>query len=153
MPDPATTLALSAATALVGQMATDAWEGTKTLFLRVFRRGEEGQETAVHAQLELGAAQVAGATDVERARQMLLPAWQLQLETLLRDHPEVEAELREILTQIEAPQAAQEWHQTNIARDHGTTYAAQGGNVVHYSGNHYEGNQVPTAPDPSGEPQ
>ncbi|GGM13935.1 hypothetical protein GCM10010129_67600 [Streptomyces fumigatiscleroticus] len=145
MSDPSVALALSAATALVNSMATDAWQATKALFVRVFRRGDD-DETVIGAQLERGAAQLARADDLERVRQVLIGSWQLDLETLLRDHPEAEAELRAILAGIEPQQTGRTWHQTNIARDHGMTYAAQGGNVIHYSVN-----QPPAAPDPSDE--
>ncbi|MEU6255175.1 hypothetical protein [Streptomyces sp. NPDC047043] len=141
MSDPAAALALSAATTLVNTMATSGWEATKALFVRLFRRQGDGDEQA--AELERGAARVAAAGDADRARQSLVGSWQYQLQTLLEDHPDAEAELLEILAQLQSPEAGQHWQQTNIARDGGTAYAAQGGNVIHYSVN-----QVPLAPDP-----
>jgi hypothetical protein len=144
MPDPSTALALSAATALVNTMATDAWQATKALFARVFRHGDDGE--VIRAQLDRGDAQILRADDPERVRQVLVGSWQLELETLLRDHPEAEAELRSVLAEIEPRQAGQTWNQISIARDRGATYSAQGGNVIHYSVS-----QVPDAPDTAGE--
>ncbi|QLE70406.1 hypothetical protein FGW37_01195 [Streptomyces rectiverticillatus] len=153
MTDPSAALVLSAATVLVNSMATDAWQATKDLFARVFGRAGDDDGAVIRAQLDRGAAQIARADDrerLERIRQVLVGSWQLELETLLRDHPEAEAELRAALAEIAPQQAGQSWQQTNIARDHGTTYAAQGGNVNHYT---LHQNQVPVAPDPSGEPR
>ncbi|WP_058041123.1 hypothetical protein [Streptomyces roseifaciens] len=150
MADPSAALVLSAATVLVNSMATDAWQATKDLFARVFGRADD-DGSVIRAQLDRGAAQIARADDrerLERVRQVLVGSWQLELETLLRDHPEAEAELRAALAEIAPQQTGQTWQQTNIARDHGTTYAAQGGNVNHYTVNQ---SQVPIAPDPSGE--
>ncbi|MFF4251073.1 hypothetical protein ACFY1L_07705 [Streptomyces sp. NPDC001663] len=144
MSDPAAALALSAATTLVNTMATSGWEATKALFVRLFRRQGDGDEPA--AELERAAARVVAAGEgerAERARQSLVGTWQYQLQTLLEDHPDAEAELLEILAGLQSPEAGQHWQQTNIARDGGTTYAAQGGNVIHYSVD-----QVPPVPDP-----
>lgn len=97
------------------------------------------------AQLERGASQVARAQDQDLARTQLVGSWQMELTDLLSEHPELADELRQLLTEIDPPEETKAWHQSNIARDQGTVYAAQGGNVIYYSAG-----QVPSAPADTG---
>lgn len=136
MPDPGTELAVSAATVLVTSMATDAWAACKDLFVRCLRRHHGGEAEVLVAQLERGASQVARAADQDRVRAQLAGSWELDLGDLLAAHPEMEGELRQILAQVGTQEQAAAWYQTNVARDQGTVFAAQGGNVIHHSVSH-----------------
>jgi hypothetical protein len=113
-------------------MATDAWQVTRAGTLRLFRRGGQARQAAVETRLEDDAALVARSEDPERARQGLTPAWQLQLEAFLGEHPDAAAELSDLVARIQTalPQAQQNWVQNNIARENGQVFASQGGNVI-----------------------
>ncbi|MFB7618020.1 hypothetical protein [Kitasatospora sp. NPDC056181] len=140
-------VATAGSTALVGAMATDAWQTTRTGVLRLFGRGtpaadaESGQETPpgpgshialVAAQLDGDAALVARAEDTELARRSLLPGWQLRLQELLREHPELAGELGDLTERMRRslPESEQRWVQHVVAHDHSQVFAAQGGNVI-----------------------
>ncbi|MFE7568959.1 hypothetical protein ACFU76_18680 [Streptomyces sp. NPDC057539] len=147
-----TALALTGATTVVAAMATDAWQTTRTGMAVLFRRSGRTQQAAVEAQLEGNAALVAQAEDPERARQALLPVWQLQLEALLRRHPDATDDLRALVDEVRAelPRAEQHWVQTNIARDNGRIFASQQGDVIVHE--HPDAGQLrpPTPASPPG---
>ena len=143
MSDPTTQLALSAASTLVSHMATEAWEVCRNGFVRLFQRREGDAGAVLVAQLERGASQVERAQDRELARTQVVGSWQLELTDLLAEHPELADELRRFLAEIDPPEETRAWHQTNVARDQGTVYAAQGGNVIHHSAG-------PVSPAPPG---
>ncbi|MGW4895903.1 hypothetical protein ACWEQL_27155 [Kitasatospora sp. NPDC004240] len=149
-------LATAGSTALVGAMATDAWQATRTGVLRLFGRasagapdatppdtapGEDGPEPVpaadgrialLAAQLDGDAALVARADDAAAARRGLLPGWQLRLQELLREHPELAGELNELTEQVRRslPEGEQRWVMHVVAHDRSQVFAAQGGNVI-----------------------
>ncbi|MEU7382131.1 hypothetical protein AB0A91_19465 [Streptomyces sp. NPDC042207] len=127
-----TALAASGGAAVVAAMATDAWASTRAAVVRLFRRAGEEQQTAVRVCLADDASLVTGASDAVQARQALLTAWQLRLETLVREHPDAAEELRALISgSLSAlPQHERHWVQNNVARDHGQVFAALGGNVI-----------------------
>lgn len=110
-------LATAGSTALVGAMATDAWQATRSGLLRLFGRGTpcaQDDPPPLAAQLDGDAALVAGVEDAELARQNLLPSWRLRLEEFLRARaPEAAEELRELTERTTAalPRAEQHWVQ------------------------------------------
>jgi hypothetical protein len=124
-------LASAGGTALVGAMATDAWQATRSGVARLFGRGGPDRQAAIEAQLEGNAALVAQAQDPDQVRQSLAPVWRLELEALLRRYPEVEAELRVLVKQVREalPAPQQTWVQTNIARDQATQNIVQHGTL------------------------
>jgi hypothetical protein len=138
MPDPqdalqmAEALALTGATTVAAAMATDAWHTARAGTARLFHRGGQARKKAIEDQLEAGAMLVARAPDADRARCGLVPLWQLELEQLLRDYPGAAGELQALVDQVQAalPETRKTWVQTNIARDNGRVFAAQGGNVI-----------------------
>lgn len=128
-------MASAGGAALAGAMATDAWQTAQAGFAQLVSRGAPEQCSAIEAQLDSHAELVAQAADPERARESLVPLWQLELQKLLRHHPEVADELRALLAQVQAElsTAQQRWVQTNIARDHATQYIVQHGELhVHH---------------------
>ncbi|GAB4051447.1 hypothetical protein [Catellatospora paridis] len=127
-------LAVSGGTALVGAMATDAWNVARDGVSRLLKRVGPGRRAAIEAQLDANVALVEGAHDPEQARQALAPVWQLQLTQLLEEDPELEAALLDLTNRIQAalPVQHQQWVQTNIARDNSRLFAVQGGNIFYH---------------------
>lgn len=140
-------LAGAGATSLVGAMATDAWQVTRERIARLFRHGDQADRAGVVALLDADAETLAqaGAGDMDELRAELETAWQRRLKRLLAAHPAIEVELRELVRGIEALGGGSVWVQRNVARDHATQFAVQGGNVVYH--------QAPEPPDePSDQP-
>jgi LmbE family N-acetylglucosaminyl deacetylase len=125
-------LAMTGATTVVAAMATDAWQAARSGTVRLFDRSDASQQADIKAQLDSTADLVRRAPDAGRARQGLVPVWQLRLEELLGQYPEAAAELEDLVRQVRTtlPAAQQHWVQTNVARDNGQVFAALGGNVV-----------------------
>lgn len=136
MPEPEMVLVMAAATTFVGAMATSVWQDIRSGIVDLFRRASSVQHAAITAQLDSHAALVAQSEDSERARHYLVPVWQLQLEDLLRKNPDAEAELRTLVERAGSllPADQRAWVQTNIARDGGQVFAAQGGSVIIHHG-------------------
>ncbi|GGU17577.1 hypothetical protein GCM10010244_50290 [Streptomyces coeruleorubidus] len=93
-------LAAAGGAALVGAMATDAWQTARTRFLQLL--GRDGRGDAVEHQLETQADVVERTAEGgrERARAAFLPGWQLQLADFLQQHPEAEQEFRQVIEQV-----------------------------------------------------
>lgn len=130
-------LAGAAGTALVGAMATDVWQVARSGVVRLFGRSGPARQTAIEAQLDGNAALVAEAGNPDELRQSLATVWRLELEALLRQHPDVEQELRVVMAQVwdGLPASQQTWVQHNIARDQATQNIVQHGTLhVHQSG-------------------
>ncbi len=119
-------VAEASSTALVGAMATDVWQATRSGAARLFGpRGPAGQ-AAIEAQLDADAALVPQAEDADEVRQGLTAMWRLELGALLGQHPQAEDELRALVVRVwEAlPTPQQTWVQSNIARNQATQYTA-----------------------------
>jgi hypothetical protein len=137
MLDELVTLAGAGSTALVGAMATDAWQSTRSGVARLFGRGGQARQSAIEAQLDSNAVLVAQAEDPNEVRQALVPLWRLELEALLHQHPDIEEQLRAVVrrTTETLPASQQIWVQTNVARDQATQNIVQRGTLhVHASG-------------------
>ena len=96
-------LAGTAASALVGAVAKDAWGGAKSGVARLLGRGDASRAAAVEQQLERtrGAVESAGA-DEQVVRGQQEAVWAGRLEDLLIERPEAVAELRALIEQIGA---------------------------------------------------
>lgn len=144
-------LAGAGGTALVGAMATDAWQATRSGVAGLFGRGGADRQAAIEAQLDGNAALVAQAGDPDEVRASLVAVWRLQLEALLREHPDVVEELRALVAQVRAalPAPQQTWVQTNIARDQATQNIVQHGTLhVHHGGHGPTGGDLPATGGP-----
>ncbi|MEU6841773.1 hypothetical protein ABZ930_07875 [Streptomyces sp. NPDC046716] len=144
-----TALAGAGASSLIGAMATDLWQGARGGIVRLFGRGGEARGEAIGAQLDEDAslvrtAEPAGADEI---RAELLPVWRRRLLLLLEEHPESEGELRELVARVQdgLPAERKVWTQSNTARDHGTVFAVQSGNL------HYHQAAEGQAPPPADE--
>ncbi|MFC8447883.1 hypothetical protein [Kitasatospora sp. NPDC057223] len=141
-------LAGAGGTAVVGAMATDAWQSTRAGAARLFGRDGESRHDVITARLEHDAGLVARASEPDRARGGLAPAWQIELEALLEEQPGLAGELRAFVDRTVAalPRAEQNWTLNVTARDHGRAFGALGGNVVVYESGTAEPPRPP-APD------
>lgn len=142
-------LAAAGATTLVGAAATDAWMATRDGFVRIFGRGDRGQQELVGQRLDRTAGEIAlvDGVDREAVLQTQRTAWQTRLADLLQENPERADDLRALIEQIRSqlPAAQAQWVQHISASAPGAT--AQGamfGNVVNH---HYAPPQPAEAHD------
>ncbi|MEN3539807.1 hypothetical protein AAH991_32185 [Microbispora sp. ZYX-F-249] len=142
-------LAASGGAALAEAMATDAWQAARNGMARLFGRQGSQRQAAIEAQLDGNVVLVERASDPARARRRLMSLWEEELVQLLDEHPEAEADLRELITHIHdalpsAQQRVQNF-QYNIARDGSRQFAVQGGDIIYHdspsSGLHHPSSQ------------
>ncbi len=98
-------LALAAASALVGVLATEGWQDGRRAVVALWRRARPEQAPAVEADLaeartELLAAREAGD---EQAEQALVVEWRQRLRRLAAADPEAARELRRIVDEELTP--------------------------------------------------
>ncbi|MFE6777462.1 hypothetical protein [Streptomyces sp. NPDC057702] len=121
-------LVLAGGSAVVGAMATEGWQVARSGVARLFRRGGDDEAAGIERQLDGDAERVARAEDAERVRARLLTLWAEELETLIRRHPELAAELEALVREIGAatPRAERSVTQHNHVSGNGHQY-----NVIH----------------------
>lgn len=95
-------LVLAAGTALIGAMATDAWQEARAAAVAWWRKAHPGQAGAVGAELDTARAQVLSArgrgdSDTEQA---LAGTWRLRLQQLLDQDPASGPALRRLLEDL-----------------------------------------------------
>lgn len=121
---------------IVAAMGTDAWSGARDQAAELFRQADpEDRHTGLRRQLDAHAAVVDRNPDPDRARALLVGAWQVQLETLLDLHPHIIEQLRTLIDRVDAalPAAGRRFVQNNTAHDHGVVNAVQYGTQhIHY---------------------
>ncbi|WP_030678399.1 hypothetical protein [Streptomyces rimosus] len=98
-------IVMTAGTAVVSAMATDAWQQTRDAVVAWWRRAHPQQAEVVDS--ELGEARTRILT-VRQARDaageaVLVSDWRHRLSLLLRERPELEDELRRLLDQVIIP--------------------------------------------------
>ncbi|MFE7772622.1 hypothetical protein ACFU5O_01715 [Streptomyces sp. NPDC057445] len=119
-------LAAAGGTALVGAMATDAWQSARDGFARLLGRGGSEEVIAGQIEADAGVVERAEAAEREQAREDLARTWQRRMTDFLREHPESEQELRELIGQVRAElpkgqqAAAQNYFQVHAGRDANT---------------------------------
>ncbi|MFD7735386.1 hypothetical protein ACFV6F_34000 [Kitasatospora phosalacinea] len=145
-------LAGAGGTALVGAMATDAWQTVRAGAARLFTRGGPERQRAIADRLDHDAELVARAAEPERVRQGLAPAWQVEWEALLTERPELADELQGFVERTVAalPRAEQNWTLNVTAHGHGRAYGALGGNVVVHEAAQPAPGAQPDPPAPGG---
>jgi hypothetical protein len=122
-------LAATAAGALVTAMTTDSWQGVRDAVAGLFKRANPARHTVIDGRLDDNASLVSTAADPARARATVHDLWELEFAELLRADPGCAAELASIVRQYAGSTAAARLEQVNIARDSGTVFAAQLGDV------------------------
>ncbi|MGW0698827.1 hypothetical protein ACWD0A_05715 [Streptomyces sp. NPDC002867] len=98
-------LAAAAATALVGAMATDAWQQARTSAVELWRRVHPERVPAVEAELAEVRAEVLEArqSNDPETEGHLASDWQRRLQRLLREDPDLARELRRVLDEELTP--------------------------------------------------
>ncbi|KOV85956.1 hypothetical protein ADL01_07825 [Streptomyces sp. NRRL WC-3618] len=98
-------IVLSAATSLVGAMATDAWQQARTALIAWWRRIRPNQADHVDAALVEARDRVLTARRARDgdAESHLVSAWGARLTALLRDDPALVDELKRLIDEEIAP--------------------------------------------------
>ncbi|MFH8497848.1 hypothetical protein [Streptomyces coeruleorubidus] len=88
-------IVLAAGTALVGAMATDAWQQARSGMVTWWRRTRPEQADSVDADLVLTRERLVDArrADDSETEQALVAAWQSRFQQLLQSHPSVAVDL------------------------------------------------------------
>jgi hypothetical protein len=92
---------MAAATALVGAMATDAWQAARSAVLALWRRVHPDRVATLEAQLGEARSDVLAGDPTVAAD--LTTEWKRKLLHLLQDDPLLEAELRRVLDEQLTP--------------------------------------------------
>ncbi|WP_214415489.1 hypothetical protein [Sphaerisporangium fuscum] len=98
-------IVVAAATALVGAMATDAWQQTRTAMVDWWRKVRREQAETVHTELESTQVQVLAARERGDAdtEQALAGIWQLRLQQMLDEDPAIGPQLQRLLDEHLTP--------------------------------------------------
>ncbi|MFI8433006.1 hypothetical protein ACIGJO_04565 [Streptomyces sp. NPDC079020] len=98
-----TLLAGTAGTAIATLLATDTWNGVRNGVITLWRRVRPDHEEQVAAQLDTSRRDLLGAQsdgDEETERE-IAAEWQGRIRRLLVAHPELIAELRSLMTELD----------------------------------------------------
>ncbi|MCL7494850.1 hypothetical protein M8I34_26120 [Streptomyces sp. MCA2] len=124
-------LAAPAAQVLVSCMVTDAWLAAKERFARLLGRGNEEHASAIDADLEEARSAV---VDGDPNSTVVTEVWRARFRQALLANPEMAGELRDLLAEIETPNAqSRTVHQSIVARDHAVAFQ-QGSGTQNYYG-------------------
>jgi hypothetical protein len=98
-------IVLAAGTALVGAMATDAWQQARGATVDLWRRIRPERADRIGAELEALRGQVLAARESDDAdtEQALVGAWRLRLDDILREAPGLAGELGRLLDEHLTP--------------------------------------------------
>ena len=93
-------------------------------------------QKVAEAQLDSNAMLVARASDPDQARRNVAGLWEVELATLLEEHPGIAGELRALTAHIVSalPALRQSWVQNVTARGGGISIGVQGGGNVFVHG-------------------
>ena len=144
-------LAALAGSTVVTAAVTDAWESARKGFARLLGRGDPGKTKLAEERLAQTHDQLAQSTgaDLEQTRTALEAQWVTRLTDLLEEDPDVEADLRTLVEEIQAqlPAGIVSAADHSVAAGGNVTATAKSGgvaaNVVH--GDVHAG---PTRPGP-----
>ncbi|MFJ8971982.1 hypothetical protein OG582_23295 [Streptomyces anulatus] len=133
MSDELTLLAEAGAAAVVAAMATDLWQGTRDGVLGLFRRDAPDSAAPVGARLDEGAALVRTSAAPDDVRRALAGTWARELHELLRRDPACRVPLARLTAEVDgvfaSGRTAVALEQNNTARDSGTVFAVQHGDI------------------------
>ncbi|MFB7600215.1 hypothetical protein [Streptomyces sp. NPDC056160] len=118
-------LVMSAASALVGSMATDAWQQARSAVLELWQRNRPDRVTSVAGRLAEVRDDVRAAREVDdrQAEEALAQEWAPQLQQLLNADPALRQELQRVLDEVLTPLLPA----SGAARRDGTTMQARTG--------------------------
>jgi hypothetical protein len=119
---------------VVAAAATDGWGKAKAGLARLLGRGDDRRMQVLERRLEETRAELAGLSGavLEARRAAQAAVWQARLGDVLEDHPDLEAELRELVTQIRAglPTGAVTSSGHGVAAGRDVNIEASGGGVA-----------------------
>jgi len=127
----------TAGSALVGAVATDVWQTTRSGVGRLFGRGGERRQDLAERWADQTAAEIerAPAEQQDQVRAQWADTWRQRLADLVDEYPEVGEELRTWAEQVrsELPADRQSFVNVFVSRDESHQYNAPGGTVnVHH---------------------
>jgi hypothetical protein len=141
VPETLLTVLAAGGSALVGAVATDAWQTARDGLIRLFgtagpRRAELAARWVDEMTSDLDGPEAAERPDAERQWARI---WQQRLYDLAEEYPEIGADLQvwteSVLTRLPAEKRASA--DMFVSRDHSQQYNAPGGSITvhHHSGN------------------
>jgi hypothetical protein len=105
-------------------MVTTAWDTVRDMVVKLFRHNNR-LKADIERQLEVDAQSLARAAqrkdDVNAARRELIPRWTRELDQLLRERPEAEPELRQLIGHMGGEQ--RRFVQENTSRENSVLIA------------------------------
>ncbi|GGP14160.1 hypothetical protein LDL08_19950 [Nonomuraea glycinis] len=97
-------IVLTAGTALVTAMATDAWQAARDGAVALWRKARPEQADAVEAELvEVREQVLVEARKDSDTEQAMAGAWQVRLQQLLRAEPGLAGEIKRVLDEVLTP--------------------------------------------------
>ena len=98
---------MAAAAALVGTMATDAWQTARSAAVRLFRRLASQERRDITARLDADRRLLlhTSPADHARTRDELTLSWARRLDSLLEDDPDTVGELEAVVAEIQGTPA------------------------------------------------
>lgn len=122
-------LAATAASALVGAMATDAWEEARAAVVSLWHRVYPGRaETVAEELLEVRQDVLAAQQTDVRIEESLIEEWQRRLQRMLEASPKMAIELQCILDDVFRPVLDREQRDSIVmnarASEHGRVFQA-----------------------------
>jgi mRNA degradation ribonuclease J1/J2 len=120
-------VAAAGAMVVVAAMATGRWQTAQPRMVGLFGCRGPARQAAIGVELDAHAARISQAENSDQVRQDLAAVWRLELAALLRQHPQVEDQLRTLIVQVceGLPTAQQTWVRTNIIRSHNASPLAE----------------------------
>jgi hypothetical protein len=137
-----------AGNALVQAMVSDGWEGVRAKVARLFGRGKPDPKIEARLDATRGQLTAADPADLKNVEAVLAGQWETRFADLLSDHPDAEAELAELVEEIQ-PQVSVAAVDHAVAAGRDVTITAEGGSVAAGA---IDGNVSlgPTTPGPAG---
>ncbi|MGW1558524.1 hypothetical protein ACWCQ1_18660 [Streptomyces sp. NPDC002144] len=132
-------LVTTSANSLVSLMTSEVWEQVKGGVAALFRRGRTGGDGPIEDELEESARELRASLESgdQDTQDELRQQWRGKLRRLIRDEPELIAELQSLLSEWSSLDSAKEGivrsiHQTATARDGGRVYQQGTGTQNNY---------------------
>ncbi|MFE3429990.1 hypothetical protein [Streptomyces sp. NPDC059171] len=132
MSDELMLLAEAGGAAVAAAMATDLWQSTRNAVLGLFHRDAPESAAPVGARLDDGDALVRTSTVPDDVRRALSAIWSRELRELLRRDPDCRASVARLTAEVDRAFASRRaaMVQNNTARDSGTVFAVQHGDIT-----------------------
>lgn len=134
LPEDLVALASLAARTLVTAAVGDTWDATRRGFARLLGRGDRDRAELAEQRLAEARTELTAATpaDLDEVQKELTAAWRTRLVDLLEEYPDVAAELRALLDQVQPARPAGDGTATDhgVAAGRDVTISASGGGLA-----------------------